>query len=82
MWKMGCTFHFFKRLSLYVTGPITSAIVKGPSHLGASFLYGYGSLRFVASRSTLFSFWKVVCSLIMCLAIAIAACACKAIVFS
>ena len=79
---MGCIFHFFGRLSLYVTGPSTSAMVNGPSCLGANFQYGYGNLRFVDSRRTLSPFWKVVCSFNVCLAIAIAACVCEAMVFS
>ena len=81
-WKIGCILYFFGRLSLYVTGPITSAIVNGSSHLGANFWYRYGNLRFMDSRKTLSSFWKVVCFLDACLAIDIAACACEAMVFS
>ena len=30
--------HDFGRVNRYVTGPNTSFILKGPSHLGASFL--------------------------------------------
>ena len=65
-----------------MTGPKTSAMVKGPSRFGAIFLYGYGSLRLVDSRRTLSPFLKFTGAAEEYRAIAIAACACDAIVFS
>ena len=65
-----------------MAGLITSTIVNSPAHLGANFWYGYGNLRFVASSRTLSPFWKVACFPAVCLTIAIAACACEAVVFS
>src|SRR5258708_34293762 len=51
-WKMLWTFHCFGRVRLYVTGPMTCLIRKGPSCLGASFLDGSGILRFFDSNQT------------------------------
>src|SRR5258707_11922124 len=33
-WKTGWIFHFIRSFSLYVIGPMTFSIVKGPSHFG------------------------------------------------
>ncbi len=52
MWKMGCMFHWGGSRNRYTTRDITFSILKGPCHLGASFIVPYGSVRFLASSQT------------------------------